>query len=59
MMILFEKKYFGTHKWKIVEISMVELSKSRNQKSKNRENWQYFKFGSRGRSAFKNGAKHI
>ena len=29
---LWKKK--GTHKWKIVEIILVELSKSRNQKSK-------------------------
>ena len=53
------KKNFGTHKWKLVEISMVEWSKSKNQNSKNRENWQCCKFGSRGRGAFKIGAKHI
>ena len=36
------KQNCGTHKWKIVGIILVELSKSRNQKSKNRDNWQYF-----------------
>ena len=30
----FWKIFFGTHKWKIVDISMVEWSKSTNQKSK-------------------------